>query len=51
MSKRHNTHLDEFQDIRAQLSIKEVYVLQEVQEGKKDVTANIVELSLEHELT
>ena len=48
---RHTIKLDTFQDIDAQLSVKEVSVLREVSEGKKDVTANIEEHPSDHDLT
>ena len=43
------TQLDEFQEIGAQLLVNDVSVLQEVHAGIKDVTAKIIENSLDHE--
>ena len=43
--------LDEFQDIGAQLFIKEASILQVVQEGRKDVTEKIAEHPLAREVT
>ena len=42
--------MDEFQDIGAQLFVKAVSMLQEVQNGRRDVTANIIEHPLEREV-
>ena len=47
----HTTQLDEFQFIGVHLSMKEVSVLQEAQDGQRDVTAKIIEHPLEQEVT
>ena len=41
--QRHTSQLDEFQYVGAQLLVKAVSVMQEVQEGRKDVTTKIDE--------
>ena len=41
--RKRNDQLDEFQEIGAKLSVKAVAALQEFQDGKKEVNANMVE--------
>ena len=43
--------MDEFHEIGAQISVKEISTLWEVQEGKKEITNKKVEHPLAHDLT
>ena len=48
---KHNTQLDEFQDIGRQLDVKAVIALQAVQEGRKLVDSKVgVEHPLKHDM-
>ena len=46
----HSAQLDEFQEIGAQLSMKEIFVLKSTQEGKTNIAANMVEHPIDHDL-
>ena len=48
--QKRNEQLNDFQDIGVQLSVKELTALQAVQEGKNEVTKNMVENPLKQDL-